>query len=131
MDEFFPIIEPYDLVFQIVIRRKVMSLSSAIGYNTLSLLPANVKIAIFNANYRGDFGEGVAVKFKNSVTNGNWEAAVAAYLSHPDYSRSDTYKCYINDEHDVCKRFKFNTKQFRTMVKQTGETRSIRSDKAF
>ncbi|KAK3092278.1 hypothetical protein FSP39_000651, partial [Pinctada imbricata] len=80
-------------------------------------LPTNVKIAIFNANYRGDFGQGVADKFKEAVENGTWQSAVNAYLDHPDYKTN--YGCLDNETHDICKRYNFNAKQFESMINRT------------
>ncbi|KAK3093306.1 hypothetical protein FSP39_013914 [Pinctada imbricata] len=104
-------------LFGIVTRTKLKGLWSTIRYDDLALLPSNVKIAIFNANYRGDFGQGVNKKFKTAVTNGNWEGAVSAYKSHPDYQTN--YKCLTKKTHDICKRYDFNAKQFESMIKKT------------
>ena len=62
----------------------------------------------------------MGAKFKTAITNNNWEAATAAYFSHSDYATDPDFKCYESDRNDLCKRFKFNAKQFRTMVKKTG-----------
>jgi hypothetical protein len=78
-------------------------------------LDTATKIALVNANYRGEFRN--KGKFKSAITNGLWANALGMYLSHPDYKEN---KCNTTGKGSICKRMKWNAEQFKKHIKPQG-----------
>lgn len=98
-------------------RYYIKTINSIVPFKTFVHLDTATKIALVNANYRGEFPSTLKKKFKTAVVNGEWAIAVAVYLNHSDYIKN---KCATTGRGSICKRMKWNAEQFRKHVNEQG-----------
>lgn len=98
-------------------RYYIKSINSIVPFKKFIHLDTATKIAIVNANYRGEFPSTLKKKFNTAVVNGQWASAVAVYLDHPDFKNN---KCYTTGRGSICTRMKWNAEQFMKHVNKQG-----------
>ncbi|XP_061188851.1 uncharacterized protein LOC133197027 [Saccostrea echinata] len=119
-------------LFDRTVRRfMIKTIDSAVPFKTFVHLDTATKIALINANYRGEFGSKIKSKFKSAVSHGQWANAAAIYLTHDDYIEN---KCSTTGKGSICTRMRWNAEQFKKHImkpvrisstdqsKQTGST---------
>ncbi|VDI76518.1 Hypothetical predicted protein [Mytilus galloprovincialis] len=79
-----------------------------LGANVFDKLPANVKTAVVNAQYRGDLGP----KTIGYMKNGEWNKVSTEYLNHNGNKNASK-----NKMNGIVQRMNWNAKQFDSMSK--------------
>ncbi|XP_056020825.1 uncharacterized protein LOC125651534 isoform X3 [Ostrea edulis] len=102
----------YDRVMR---RSYIKTMDSKVPFKTFVHLDTATKIALVNANYRGEFPSTIKTKFKLAITSKQWANAVAVYLSHSDYKGNN---CATSGKGSICKRMRWNAEQFRKHIQK-------------
>ncbi|XP_062588036.1 uncharacterized protein LOC134249705 [Saccostrea cucullata] len=101
-------------LFDRTIRRfKIKSINKAVPFATFVHLDTATKIALINANYRGEFKEQIKSKFASAVSNGQWANAAAIYLKLDNFIDN---KCSTTGKGSICTRMKWNAEQFKKHI---------------
>lgn len=92
-------------------------MNSIVPFKSFIHLDTATKIALVNANYRGEFPSKLRKRFNTAVQGGQWANAANIYLSHPDYKRN---MCDTTGHGSICTRMTWNAEQFNKLAKKQG-----------
>lgn len=92
-------------------------MNSIVPFKSFVHLDTATKIALVNANYRGEFPSNLRKRFNAAVQSGQWANAANIYLSHPDYK---TNKCDTTGSGSICTRMTWNAEQFNKLANKQG-----------
>lgn len=96
-------------------RYYIKTMNSIVPFKSFIHLDTATKIALVNANYRGEFPSKLRKRFNTAVQGGQWANAANIYLSHPDYKRN---KCDTTGHGSICTRMTWNAEQFNKLAKK-------------